>query len=347
VVADVKAPDGAPNVLVVLIDDAGFGQPDTFGGPIPTPNVTRVQRAGVTYNRFHVTALCSPTWAALLTGRNQHRVGMGSIAEFPGPYPGLHGLGPEEVRLVAKILAENGSATGGFGKWHLTPDREQGPAGPFTHWPQGWGSQHFYGFLSGAAGQWDTLVTQDNKTIGVPEGKDGKPYYFPEDMTDKAIEWLHGVRGHDGDKPWFMYYSTGCAHAPHHVAREWADKFKGKFDQGWDALREEVFERQKKLGVIPKDAELTRRPDIFAAWDSLDEESKTLYTRQMEIYAGYQPTARRSQLRARAVGVAARSVREGGSHERVRPAVLSLAAVVGRAGKISSVHWGSTDGDDA
>jgi arylsulfatase A-like enzyme/uncharacterized membrane protein len=291
VVADVKAPDDAPNVLVVLIDDAGFGQPDTFGGPIPTPNMTRVQQAGVTYNRFHVTALCSPTRAALLTGRNQHRVGMGSIAEFPGPYPGYTGSVPRRCASLPKILAENGYATGGFGKWHLTPDREQGPAGPFTHWPQGWGFQHFYGFLSGAAGQWDTLVTQDNKTIGVPEGKDGKPYYFPEDMTDTAIEWLHGVRGHDGEKPWFMYYSTGCAHAPHHVAREWADKFKGKFDQGWDALREEVFERQKKLGVIPKDAELTRRPDIFAAWDSLDEESKTLYTRQMEIYAGYQANA--------------------------------------------------------
>ena len=291
VVADVKAPDGAPNVLVVLIDDAGFGQPDTFGGPIPTPNMTRVQRAGITYNRFHVTALCSPTRAALLTGRNQHRVGMGSIAEFPGPYPGYTGSVPRRCASLPKILAENGYATGGFGKWHLTPDREQGPAGPFTHWPQGWGFQHFYGFLSGAAGQWDTLVTQDNKTIGVPEGKDGKPYYFPEDMTDKAIEWLHGVRGHDGDKPWFMYYSTGCAHAPHHVAREWADKFKGKFDQGWDALREEVFERQKKRGVIPKDAELTRRPDIFPAWDSLDEESKTLYTRQMEVYAGYQANA--------------------------------------------------------
>jgi len=291
VVADVKAPQDAPNVLVILIDDAGFGQPDSFGGPIPTPNLTRVQNQGLTYNRFHVTALCSPTRAALLTGRNHHRVGMGSIAEFPGPYPGYTGTVPRSCAAIPRILAENGYATGGFGKWHLTPDAEQGPAGPFTHWPQGWGFNRFYGFLSGAAGQWDTLVTQDNKTIGVPEGKDGRQYYFPEDMTDKAIEWLHGVRAHDGDKPWFMYYSTGCAHAPHHVAKEWADRFAGQFDQGWDALREEVFKRQKQLGVVPQDAKLTPRPEIFPAWDSLDEDAKKLYARQMEVYAGYQANA--------------------------------------------------------
>jgi arylsulfatase A-like enzyme/uncharacterized membrane protein len=291
VIAPVKPPEGAPNVLVILIDDAGFGQPDTFGGPIPTPNLTRVGAAGLSYNRFHVVALCSPTRAALLTGRNQHRVGMGSIAEFPGPYPGYTGSVPRSCASIPKILHENGYVTGCFGKWHLTPDHEQGPAGPYTHWPLGWGFDRFYGFLSGAAGQWDTLVTQDNQTIGVSEGKDGGQYYFPEDMTDRAIEWLHGVRGHDGDKPWFMYYSTGCAHAPHHVAKEWADRFAGRFDEGWDALREEVFERQKKLGVVPEDAELTGRPDIFPAWDSLDDDAKKLYARQMEVYAGFQANA--------------------------------------------------------
>ncbi|HMK08525.1 MAG TPA: arylsulfatase, partial [Anaerolineales bacterium] len=189
---------------------------------------------------------------------------------------------------IPRILSENGYVTGAFGKWHMTPDREQGPAGPFTHWPLGWGFNHFYGFLSGAAGQWDTLITQDNKTIGVPESKDGKPYYFPDDMTDKSIEWLHGVRAQDPEKPWFMYYSTGCAHAPHHVPKEWADRFKGKFDQGWDALREEVIARQKKLGVIPENTVLTPRPDVFPAWDSLDADSKKLYARQMEVYAGYE-----------------------------------------------------------
>ena len=190
-----------------------------------------------------------------------------------------------------RVLKENGYVTGGFGKWHMTPDREQGPAGPFDHWPTSWGFNHYWGFLSGAAGQWDPLITQDNTNIGVPEGTDGKPYYFPDDLTDKSIEWLHAVRAQDSEKPWFLYYSTGCAHAPHHVAKEWADKYKGKFDQGWDKVREEVFERQKKLGVIPQDAELTERPDLFDAWDSLDDASKKLYTRQMEVYAGFMDNA--------------------------------------------------------
>ena len=286
-----KAPAEAPNVLVILIDDAGFGQPDTFGGPVATPNLTRVAEKGLRYNRFHVTALCSPTRAAMLTGRNQHRVGMGSVAEFPGPFPGYTGAVPRTCAPFPKTLKENGYATGGFGKWHMTPDREQGAAGPFSHWPLAWGFDHFWGFLSGAAGQWDPLLTQDNTNIGVPEGSDGKPYYFPEDLTDKSIEWLHAVRAQDTEKPWFLYYSTGCAHAPHHVAKEWADKYKGKFDQGWDAHREEIFERQKQLGVIPEDAVLTERPDLFPAWDSLDDASKKLYSRQMEVYAGFQDNA--------------------------------------------------------
>lgn len=291
ILAGPKAPEGAPNVLLVLIDDAGFGQPDTFGGPIPTPTMTRIAQNGLTYNRFHVTALCSPTRAAMLTGRNAHRVGMGSIAEAPGPFPGYTGSVPRSCAPLPKILRENGYVTGGFGKWHMTPDHEQGPAGPFTHWPQAWGLDKFWGFLSGASGQWDPLISLDNETIGVPEGEDGEPYYFPDDLTDKAVEWLHAVRGHDADKPWFLYYSTGCAHAPHHVAKEWADEFKGMFDQGWDVMREETFERQKQLGVIPQDAVLTERPDIFPAWDSLDEDSKKLYARQMEVYAGFQANA--------------------------------------------------------
>jgi arylsulfatase len=286
-----KAPEDAPNVLVILIDDAGFGQPDTFGGPIATPNLTRVGQMGLYYNRFHVVALCSPTRASMLTGRNQHRVGMGSVAEFPGPFPGYTGAVPKSCTAMPRVLKENGYVTGGFGKWHMTPDREQGAAGPFEHWPQNWGFNHFWGFLSGAAGQWDPLLTMDNTNIGVPEGSDEKPYYFPDDLTDKSIEWLHAVRAQDAEKPWFLYYSTGCAHAPHHVAKEWADRYRGKFDQGWDRLREEVFERQKKLGVVPQDAELTPRPDIFPAWESLDDDAKRLYTRQMEVYAGFQENA--------------------------------------------------------
>jgi len=286
-----KAPEGAPNVLIVLIDDAGYGAPETFGGPIRTPNFTRVQQRGVTYNRFHVTAVCSPTRAALLTGRNQHRVGFGSIAEYPGPFPGYTAARPRSCAGLPRILSENGYVTGGFGKWHLTPDNVQGAAGPFDHWPKGWGFDHWWGFLSGAAGQYDPIITQDNSTLGVLEGKDGEQYYFPDDITDKAVEWLHAVRAQDPDKPWMMYYSTGCSHAPHHVAKEWADKYKGQFDDGWDALRERTLARQKTLGIVPADTELTARPDLFPAWDSLSDAQKKLYARQMEVFCGYSENA--------------------------------------------------------
>ena len=286
-----KAPEDAPNVLVVLIDDAGFGSIDTFGGPVSTPTFTRVQEMGVTYNRFHVTAVCSPTRAALLTGRNQHRVGFGSIAEYPGPFPGYSANKPRSCTAFPRILRENGYVTGGFGKWHLTPDNVQGAAGPFDHWPKSWGFDHWWGFLSGAAGQYDPIITMDDSTIGIPEGKDGRQYYFPDDITDKAVEWLHAVRAQDATKPWMMYYSTGCAHAPHHVATEWADKYKGAFDDGWDALRERTLQRQKDLGIVPADTELTERPDLFPAWDSLTDNQRRLYVRQMEVYAGYQENA--------------------------------------------------------
>jgi len=291
IVAGAHAPDGAPNVLVVLIDDAGFGGPDTFGGGIRTPNLTRVQQRGITYNRFHVTAVCSPTRAALLTGRNHHRVGMGGIAEFPGPFPGYTGVRPQTCTALPRILKENGYSTGGFGKWHMTPGREMGAAGPFDHWPTGWGFDHWWGFLTGAAGQYDPIITQDNSTLGVPEGEDGKLYYFPDDITDKTIEWLHAVRAQDAEKPWFVYYSTGATHAPHHVAKEWADKYKGQFDDGWDAYREKTLERQKQLGVVPADTELTERPDAYPAWDSLSDDERRLYSRQMEVFAGFSENA--------------------------------------------------------
>ena len=189
------------------------------------------------------------------------------------------------------MLSDNGYVTGGFGKWHLTPDGVQGAAGPFDRWPCGWGFDHWWGFLSGAAGQYDPIIVTDNSITGVPQNDDGKQYYFPDDITDKAVEWLHAVRAQSAEKPWFMYYSTGCAHAPHHVATSWADKYKGVFDDGWDAYREKVFARQKELGIIPADAELTPRPDLFPAWDSLNDSEKKLYARQMEVFAGYSENA--------------------------------------------------------
>lgn len=291
IVAPMKAPEGAPNVLVVLIDDAGFGGPDTFGGGIRTPNLTRVQQQGITYNRFHVTAVCSPTRAAMLTGRNHHRVGMGGIAEFPAPFPGYTGIRPQSCAALPRILKENGYVTGGFGKWHITPGHDMGTAGSFDHWPTGWGFDHWWGFLTGAAGQYDPIITQDNSTLGVPEGPDGKLYYFPDDITDKAVEWLHAVRAQDAEKPWFVYYSTGATHAPHHVAKEWADKYKGQFDDGWDVYREKTLERQKRLGIVPPDTELTERPAAYPAWDSLSDAERKLYARQMEVFAGYSENA--------------------------------------------------------
>ena len=286
-------PKGAPNVLLVLIDDAGFGNPSTFGGPIQTPNYTRMADQGLKYNRFHVTALCSPTRAALLTGRNNHAVGFGSVGEFAGGFPGYSASLPRDCAPLPRILRDNGYSTAAFGKWHLTPDGQQGTAGPLDRWPNGWGFDYFYGFLAGDSGQWDPCLIENQKVIGTPEGfyDDEDPYYFPDVMADKTIEWIHGVRAQDADKPFFAYFSTGCSHAPHHVATSWADKYKGQFDQGWDKLREETFARQKELGVVPADAELTPRDDAFPAWDDVPEKLKTFYARQMEVYAGFSENA--------------------------------------------------------
>ena len=284
-------PDGAPNVLLVLIDDAGFGNPSTFGGPIETPNYTRMADEGLRYNRFHVTAVCSPTRAALLTARNQHRVGYGLVSEFSGPFPGYNATIPRDCATLPRILQENGYMTGCFGKWHLTPDDQQSSAGPFNRWPNGLGFDYFWGFLGGEAGQYDPLIFENQKAIGVPEGSEEKPYYFPDDMADKTIEWLHRIRAQNSTTPWFAYVATGCSHAPHHVPSEWSDKYKGKFDEGWDVARERTFARQKELGVVPPEAELTAPDEAFEAWDSLDETRKRLYARQMEVYAGYSENA--------------------------------------------------------
>jgi arylsulfatase A-like enzyme len=286
-------PASAPNVLLVLIDDAGFGNPSTFGGPIQTPYYTRLAEEGLRYNRFHVTALCSPTRAALLTGRNNHHVGFGSVGEFAGGYPGYSATLPRDCAPIPRILRDNGYSTAAFGKWHLTPDGQQGPAGPFDRWPNGWGFDYFWGILGGGSSQWDPCLTENQKIIGTPAGyyDDENPFYYPDAQADKTIEWLHGVRGQSAEKPFFIYYSTGCSHAPHHVAKAWADKYKGEFDQGWDKLREETFARQKALGVIPADAELTPRDEAFPSWESVPDKLKPFYARQMEVYAGFSENA--------------------------------------------------------
>src|SRR5205807_4856329 len=241
----VKAPDGAPNILLVLIDDAGFGNPSTFGGPVATPTFDKLATEGLRYNRFHVTALCSPTRAALLSGRNHHAVGFGSICELIGGWPGYSTNWPTSAASIAQILQGNGYNTAAIGKWHLTPDAQQGPAGPFDRWPNRLGFDYFWGFLGGEAGQYDPLLTENQTTIGPPSDED---FYLPDAMTDKAIDWLHAIRAQEQDKPWFMYYSTGCSHAPHQVPSEWSEKYKGRFDVGGDAYREETVEQQNQPG---------------------------------------------------------------------------------------------------
>jgi arylsulfatase len=281
----VKAPPDAPNILLVLIDDAGFGNPSTFGGPVATPTFDKLAAEGLRYNRFHVTALCSPTRAALLSGRNHHAVGFGSISELIGGWPGYSTNWPTSAASIAQILQANGYNTAAIGKWHLTPDAQQGPAGPFDRWPNALGFDYFWGFLGGENSQFDPLLAENNNIIGVPKEKN---FYLNDAMAEHSISWIRNQKAQAPDKPFFLYFSTGATHAPHQVPKEWSDKYKGKFDQGWDKLREETFARQKQLGVIPANAKLTPRDPAFPAWDSVPPEVRKVYARQMEVYAGYQ-----------------------------------------------------------
>lgn len=280
----VKAPEGAPNVVLILLDDAGFGNPSTFGGPVQTPTFEKLSANGLRYNRFHVTGLCSPTRAALLSGRNHHTVGFGSVAELVGGYPGYSGRWPKSAATIARVLRDNGYATSAFGKWHLTSDHDTGPAGPFDRWPNALGFEYFWGFLGAESSQYDTLLTENNTILGVPHDE---KFYFPDAMAERAVHWLESQRSQSPDKPFFLYFAPGATHAPHHVPKDWADRYAGKFDQGWDKLREETFARQKQRGVIPADAKLTPRDPAFPAWDSLPPEHKKIFARQMEVFAGF------------------------------------------------------------
>jgi arylsulfatase A-like enzyme len=281
-----RPPDGAPNVLVVLIDDVGFGASSAFGGPCNTPNAERLAANGLKYNRFHTTALCSPTRSALLTGRNHHAVGMGGITEIATSAPGYNSIWPNTAAPLAEILKLNGYSTAQLGKCHEVPVWETSPMGPYRQWPTGKGFEYFYGFIGGEAHQYYTAIYEG--TIPVePEKTPEEGYHFMIDMTDRAIKWVRQQKALMPDKPFFMYFAPGATHAPHHVPKEWADKYVGQFDDGWDALRERIFTRQKELGVIPPDAELTRRHDEIPAWDDMPEDLKPVLRRQMEVYAGF------------------------------------------------------------
>ncbi len=281
-----KAATGAPNVLLVLLDDVGFGAAGTFGGPTETPALDRLAAQGLRYNQFHTTALCSPTRAALLSGRNHHRASFGTVTEIGNSHPGYNAFWPKSVASLPEVLRRNGYSTAAFGKWHNTPPWEISPVGPFDRWPTGLGFEYFYGFMLGEASQWETPLYRN--TTPVEPGKSPQEgYHVTTDLVDDAIRWVHTHESVTPDKPYFLYFATGATHAPHHVAQEWVDKFKGRFDQGWDKLREETFARQKKLGVIPANAELTPRPQALPAWDSLSADQKRLYAKQAEVYAAF------------------------------------------------------------
>lgn len=272
-----------PNVLIFLLDDVGFAHLGSFGGLIQTPNIDRVAKKGLRYTNFHTAALCSPSRAALLTGHNHHAVGTGVIVELQTDFPGYTGRIPEDKTLFTESLKAAGFQTAAFGKWHNTPVDESGPKGPYDLWPQGLGFDYFYGFIGGETSQWEPTIFEGNVPVSPHVGKDN--YHFTADMTDKALNWLE-KNDEAGDKPFFLYYATGAAHAPHHAPQEYIDKYKGKFDQGWDVARESILARQKMMGVVPQNTELSPRTESIQAWDRLPDAEKKLYSRMQEVYAG-------------------------------------------------------------
>ena len=281
---EVKAPQGAPNVVIVLIDDVGFGATSTFGGPIQTPTLDNLASSGLRFNNFHTTALCSPTRAALKSGRNHHMANVGSIMETATAYPGNTGQIPNSVAPLAEMLRLNGYSTGAFGKWHETAAWETSVSGPFDRWPTNQGFDKFYGFIGGETDQWYPLV-YDGITRVDPPHTEG--YHFTTDMTDQAIGWVEAQQSMTPDKPFFMYFATGAVHAPHHVSKEWSDKYSGQFDKGWDEVRRNTVEQQLKGGIIPAGTELAPKPKDIVDWDSLPEDNRRLFARQAEVFAGF------------------------------------------------------------
>jgi len=281
---EVKAPKGAPNVLVILLDDMGFSQPGTFGGPIHMPTLQRLADQGLRYNNFHTTGVSSPTRAALLTGRNHHTCNASLVMEMATAFPGATGQRPVSVAPLATMLRYNGYATAAFGKSHETAAWEVSPSGPTDRWPTRSGFDKFYGFIGGEANQWAPALYDGMIRVDTPSDPN---YHLMTDMTDQAIKWVQAEKSLTPDKPFFIYFAPGATHAPHHVPKEWIAKYKGKFDQGWDKLREETLARQKKLGVVPPDTKLAPKPDAIKDWDKLSPDEKKLFARQMEIYAAF------------------------------------------------------------
>lgn len=282
----VEPPKGAPNVVLILIDDLGFGHPSTFGGPIPTPELDELAASGVKYNRFHTTAICSPTRVALLTGRNHHQCATGTITELSTGYPGYHSIWPRSCASIAEVLKGHGYSTAAWGKWHNTPDWETSPIGPFDRWPTGLGFEYFYGFQGGETSQWYPQLFRNTTPVDQPKTPD-EGYHLTEDITDDAIDWLDRQQSISPDKPYFIYFATGATHAPLHAPEEWIEKFEGKFDQGWDEVREETLARQKEIGVVPENTKLTPRPEEIPGWDGLSAAAKRLYARHQEAFAGF------------------------------------------------------------
>ncbi|MBO9572215.1 MAG: arylsulfatase, partial [Chitinophagaceae bacterium] len=281
---EVKAPPKAPNVIIVLIDDQGFGQSSAFGGPCYEPTLEKLAANGLKYNNFNTTALCSPTRVALLTGRNHHLNNAGAIMELATAFPGNTGVRPNSVAPLAEMLRLNGYSTAAFGKYHETAPWEVSVSGPYDRWPTHSGFDKFYGFIGGETNQWAPGIFDGTTRV---EHKHDPNYHFTVDMTDQAINWINAQQTLTPDKPFYVYFATGATHAPHHAPKEYIEKYKGKFDGGWDKLREETFERQKKLGVIPENARLTPRPKEIPAWDDQSPDQKKLFARQMETFAGF------------------------------------------------------------
>lgn len=281
-----EAPKGAPNVVVILLDDVGFAATSTFGGLARTPQLDALAGNGVRYNRFNTTAICSPTRASLLTGRNQHQVGFGNLQDIPAGFPAYNTIWKKETASIARILRDNGYSTAAIGKWHNTPQWEISSAGPFDRWPTGLGFDHFYGFMHGEDDQWEPHLYHNTTPVEAPN-KGSPGYHLTSDLVDNAVRWVdeHGALA--GSKPYFLYFAPGAVHQPHHVPQEWIARNKGRYDGGWDKYREEAFARQKQLGVIPADTRLTPRPEGLPAWDSLTPDQKKLYARQMEVYSAF------------------------------------------------------------